>query len=1150
VHAADVDDVSRGAVRGAVRDALQIAFATSHVSAAICEAIVRARPPDLAAAVDVLGGLAREGALVGTSGHVEVRAESAESQRRWLDELDRRLTAIGGVRRESEEAALGSDVVARAERLLLRGDVLGAYPLLVRVTTEILAGDVTAVPSGRLVRVVDLWLEYGSVDAAGALLEVYPFGEGDLAILRRHGRVAALRDDAAELNEVVSRLTATGCAEDDIELATFRARVLQAKGKFDDAHAVLRDACSARRDRAESVAFAEALCLWGLVARNRRRYCSGSRLLGLARRAADELGATRLALRIDANILVMRSSADDGAATARAWSDLGDACRRWGLWSAGRRHFVRAAVLYMQSEDVERVERALADAESARALGGRASAIWRVMERYLDVQVRARRDLPLPQCVRPDLGSRLRQEWSAWLATHVAGVSLARVPDLTEHGLPRGERDAAVRLMRLVIRWVSRGGDASARLARVMRAADHAVNAHAPSVGALARFTSRGAEDDWPLVGLLAVLRDALDEDESVRQWALAFHASAFVWSGLSDSTAAAWLRSHAPEIDEARPFGTFAWEWRLAMLRADTILGHEPDVDARLEGVLEALESWSAAMSPELRAERMAVVPFDTIAATVGLAGPETLRIPDGGESLVAFVCRAERAVVVFEGEDGERRAKLATLERLEDVGADDAEVSESAIEHARRQGCACIFDDACGSAEFGDSPSVRMYRPRSLMIAPLQAHGVTLGHLYVENRSLPKSFSPSDLQLLEGFAAQAGLALDNARLVDELRSSLDELKRVRTEAVRAESLRVLGQMAGEVAHDFNNLLAVILGETQLLLQDRPDAGVERSLEVIERAAMDGAAAIRRIQSSTRARPREEFTVLDVGELVREVLDFTRVRWASGGTDPARAIRTRCRSARGVFVSGLAPELREVFTNLIINAVDAMPDGGDLLVSVRSVREVVEIEVRDTGSGIPDEIVERVFDPFFSTKGEGGNGLGLAIAKEIVERHGGALAVHSVAEQGTTFSVTLPAVDRPAGGGDVEAVPHRRAASRQPVPSRSVLVVDDEEGVLRVLAAMLRAEGFDVTAAASGEEATRRLEGGERFDVVITDLYMPGTSGVEVIETTRRTQGARRVVVMSGYGDVVGEGRISRQSVDGVLAKPFTLSDVREAVG
>ncbi len=386
----------------------------------------------------------------------------------------------------------------------------------------------------------------------------------------------------------------------------------------------------------------------------------------------------------------------------------------------------------------------------------------------------------------------------------------------------------------------------------------------------------------------------------------------------------------------------------------------------------------------------------------------------------------------------------------------------------------------------------------------------------------------------------------------MEELRGSLNELKRVRTEAVRAESLRVLGQMAGEVAHDFNNLLAVILGETQLLIQDRPDAGVERSLEVIERAAMDGAAAIRRIQSSTRARPREEFNVLDLGELVREVLDFTRVRWASGGSDPARAIRTRCRSARGVHVSGLAPELREVFTNLVLNAVDAMPEGGDLLVAVRADGRAAEVQVRDTGPGIPPELVERVFDPFFSTKGEGGNGLGLAIAKEIVERHGGAIALAAPpgSVTGTVVTVTLPVVAPPVACVPTDVAPRARRAPAAAAEHRSVLVVDDEEGVLRVLATMLRAEGFSVTAAASGAEATRRIEAGERYDVVITDLYMPGTSGVEVIAATRRAAAARRVVVMSGYGDVVGEGRIARQSVDGVLAKPFTLADVREAVG
>jgi CheY-like chemotaxis protein len=236
------------------------------------------------------------------------------------------------------------------------------------------------------------------------------------------------------------------------------------------------------------------------------------------------------------------------------------------------------------------------------------------------------------------------------------------------------------------------------------------------------------------------------------------------------------------------------------------------------------------------------------------------------------------------------------------------------------------------------------------------------------------------------------------------------------------------------------------------------------------------------------------------------------------------------------------------VLTNLVLNAVDAMPNGGDLDVYVRRAGDSVEVEVRDTGCGIPPEILARVFDPFFSTKGEQGNGLGLAIAKEIVERHGGSLRVSSAPGSGATMTVSLPAAVSHAV--EEEAVPEEAATVTPSGPlGQTVLVVDDEEGVLRVLATMLRTEGFRVVEAASGDEATRRMDAGERFDLVITDLYMPGTSGMEVIAKTRSARAADRVIVMSGYGDVTTDSRLAEHSIDGVLPKPFTLSDVRDVV-
>ncbi len=1195
-----VADATVGVVRGIVRDALQVAFATAHVTGAVCEAVVHGGSSTLERVMDVVSNLVIEDVLDVGAGALDVSERGGGTVGGLFDTVAGRFSEhLSGP--ATVEGARPVDVVGRAEALLLRGDALAAYPFMVRATTELL--EEQAPTPAMAVRVADLWLEIARPAGAELALATVADESAPLEVLRRRGRIAATSGDATSLRRTVDQMTALGCESDDLHLARFAALAQRVRGSFAEAHRRLRRALHANRRDRVSPALLEALVSLSGILRAQRRPHSALRILKLARRLADDEGIVRLGLKLDANILIVESRPMGAAGAAGAWQDLGRRCHRWGMQGAARRHFVRAALLLAEVGDIDGAETCLGRAHELAPSPRSLNEHWDTLHLMVEATVRAKRDrrqLPLEKPVGTVLDPIA---WRAWLGARLENLSLASEVSLANATLPRRTRPKPVRFARLIMRWVERGGDASARLSRTLSSMDGACSAPEPLTTALARCVARGASDVWPLRGFLSVARDVAESDDQVLPFAIACHVAALAWTSIDDIAVATWLRSRAPEADDERPAGTFVWEWRLAILRADALLGQEADADLRMESALDALQSWAAQDGPEESARLLGLAPYSVIASTTGLAlpadwepagvaGPVTrfrahlrsesvrfrgargraaglervlssaLRLRSDGSiddvlsemvSGVLDVCRAERAVVVYGVSGAARHAKIATRDGVEDADADAAEVSRSAIEHARQVGRACIFDDACGASELGDAPSVRLYRPRSLMIAPVQSHGTVLGYVYVENRSLPKSFSPSDLQLLEGFAAQAGMALENARLVDELRQSLTELKRARTEAVRAESLRVLGQMAGEVAHDFNNLLAVILGEAQLVMQDRPDPGIQRSLEMIERAAMDGAAAIKRIQSSTRVRPREEFTTLDLGALVREVLDFTRVRCASGPNARSGRVRTHCRAQTDTRVAGLAPELREVFTNLVLNAVDAMPAGGDLEVFVRrvgDVGDVVEVEVKDTGSGIAPDVVERIFDPFFSTKGEQGNGLGLAIAKEIVERHGGALRVRSQPGTGTSMIVALPASKEPLAtssqpaaaidaGGDASAAQERR----------SVLVVDDEQGVLRVLATMLRTEGFRVVEASSGEAATRRIEAGERFDLVITDLYMPGTSGVEVIEATRRADAAGRVVVMSGYGDIATDNRLAEFAIDGVLPKPFTLADVRDVV-
>jgi len=240
--------------------------------------------------------------------------------------------------------------------------------------------------------------------------------------------------------------------------------------------------------------------------------------------------------------------------------------------------------------------------------------------------------------------------------------------------------------------------------------------------------------------------------------------------------------------------------------------------------------------------------------------------------------------------------------------------------------------------------------------------------------------------------------------------------------------------------------------------------------------------------------------------------------------------------------VSGDPSELREALTNFVLNALDAMPNGGTLGLATSSAEGQVEISVADTGVGIPADIRHKIFDPFFTTKGPKGNGLGLSMAYGIVSRHGGRITVESEEGRGTTFRLVFPAAEVVA-----EAVSSPAAAPVAAVALRC-LVVDDEELVAGVLGDMLVSAGHRVEVVRSGQDAVARFDA-ERFDLVLTDLAMPGMTGWEVARAIKDVAPGARVVLVSGFGVEVSPEDLHSHGVDLVLAKPLRFEDIESAV-
>jgi len=423
--------------------------------------------------------------------------------------------------------------------------------------------------------------------------------------------------------------------------------------------------------------------------------------------------------------------------------------------------------------------------------------------------------------------------------------------------------------------------------------------------------------------------------------------------------------------------------------------------------------------------------------------------------------------------------------------------------------------------------------------------------------NTTAPRSYTAAELAFLGSFADHAAIALEKAQLFHQLHRSYANLERTQGELIQAEKLRALGQMSAGMAHDLNNILAAILGQVELLQLRAEDVEIQDRLRILETAATDAAQVVRRLQDFARQRGRSPLTPINLSEVVHESLEISRPRWKDELQRQGRVIEVQVCLPGLPPVLGYAPEVREVLTNVILNAVDAMPSGGTLSLTAQVVRapeaesepglpdrdsaRLVEVRVADTGVGMSEEVRQRVFDPFFTTKSGWGMGLGLSVVYGIMERHGGHIAVRSAPDQGTTVSLRF----RTAPGG--EAGVQQEIARRPPVPRR-ILVVDDDPMVRNTTVSLLRAAGHLVTEAKSGAAGIAQLADG-LVDLVLTDLGMPEVTGWDVARAVRSCMPRLPVILLTGWGEH-GTGETPPAGlVDRILAKPVSLNDLLAAI-
>ena len=417
-------------------------------------------------------------------------------------------------------------------------------------------------------------------------------------------------------------------------------------------------------------------------------------------------------------------------------------------------------------------------------------------------------------------------------------------------------------------------------------------------------------------------------------------------------------------------------------------------------------------------------------------------------------------------------------------------------------------------------------------------------IGKLEFDSQGRPIKMLGTIQDITDRKQAEERLRESNRRLD----ATLTELRQTQGHLVKQEQLRGLGQMASGVAHDFNNALAPIIGFSEFLLKHPEKIAdqeqVVKWLTNIHTCATDAALVVRRMREFGRQHlGSSRLTLLDPNQLVLQTIELTEPCWKDQAQASGRTIRisTDLQPVPSIHAEEFA--IRELLTNLIFNAVDALTTGGTLTLGTAAAGKFVCLWVRDTGIGMNAEVRQRCFEPFFTTKtGAKGSGLGLALVHSIVERHGGTVAVESEPGQGTTVTIQLPLPP--------EGLESTVESARVPARSQKlqVLVVDDEPALCEVVREWLSCDGHTVTTVGNGRAALRQIQA-NRFDLVITDKAMPELNGEQLAIEIHQQAPGLPVILMSGFGDIMKAAGEVPPQISAILSKPLTEASLREVL-
>ncbi len=380
-------------------------------------------------------------------------------------------------------------------------------------------------------------------------------------------------------------------------------------------------------------------------------------------------------------------------------------------------------------------------------------------------------------------------------------------------------------------------------------------------------------------------------------------------------------------------------------------------------------------------------------------------------------------------------------------------------------------------------------------------------------------------------------------------LLKTMNELRQSQQEAIRQEHLCLLGRMAGGIAHDFNNALTIIKGYTDLLLQPAALEDAEQArdrLAMVRTAAEDAARIVGRMREFHQHRaPPGRLQPVHLNHLVETAVDLTRPLCEARTQALGSGIVIHTDLADVPAIVGHEGELRVALTNLITNAIEAIEAieaDGAIRLRLRQDENTVVLAISDDGCGMTRKQVRHCLEAFYSTRGEAGTGLGLAVVNDVVERHSGSIDIHSVIGQGTTFRLIFPLTRR------MPAHPESMVPSAAPGTSLRILVVDDEQMIRHVVAELLRQDGHTVNVAESGLRTLERLEQ-DTYDLIITDQVMPGINGQQLTAMIKARKPEIPVIMLTGFGDMMKAKGQMPAGVHALLTKPVDSRTLSEAV-